>query len=456
MNTDELFIDRNQLPQPLKEDELYKLIQESREGSKEAWDKLIIYNIRLVLYEVNRKFRNIDYDKKDLVSIGNIGLIKAINTYDSSKGINFSTYAIKCIDNEILMFFRKLKKDHNVKSIESFIYCDEDGSELKLEDRLIDDSDFVEDYEKSETHKIIRELVKKLPDREKKIIELYFGFYNDRIHSQEEIADKLHISQSQVSRLITKLVKILGKQLESVGAIELHAKPKIKKKRKNDLRSLQSIYEYFKEYSRAQIDEMLSKLTEEERSLIKFIEYVGNLDNQVSWKLTNEDINRFNGILIPKMKKLLANPFSETKKIGKKSRKSNLLQSSIGPSMVENQDQQYTLPLEETTSIVKTAEASNDITKDDCIKIRELLGTPTFAQMMSGLTVKESVIISLKLGYVDGKYFSTEAIAQFLGIEEIEVIETTKKVLSLCIDNINSFIEEPELKRKRLQGEIKK
>ena len=106
MNTDELFVDSHELPWPLSKEETYKLIQEANEGSKEARDKLVTYNIRLVIYEVIHKFKNVDYDKKDLVSIGNIGLLKAINTYDLSKGFEFSTYAIKCINNEIVTFLK--------------------------------------------------------------------------------------------------------------------------------------------------------------------------------------------------------------------------------------------------------------------------------------------------------------------------------------------------------------
>lgn len=470
MNTDELFVDGHKLPQPLTKDELNKLIKEASNGSQEARDKLIIHNIRLVLYEVTNKFQNVDYDKKDLVSIGNIGLVKAINTYDISKGFEFATYAMRCIDNEILMFLRKLKKDQNVDSIDRVVFHDKDGSELKLEDRLSVDSDLVEDHENSETHKIIRELVKQLPDRDKEIVMLHFGFYNDRIYTQREIADKFHISQSYVSRLITRIVNKLGKQLEAVGVIELHtkSKTKVKEKDKKKMRRLQSIYEYFKNYTREQVDEMLSKLTDEERALIT-LRYGDDLDNPVQSKLTKEDTNKFYGLLVPKMKRLLANPYGEHKKRGRKPKITNSQQDSTENKAIDNQIQAQlnlsseeftpivpvqeikeevkgeliskTKPKEEPTPVVKADEASNDITKHDCVKMLELLRTPTFTQMMSVLTAKESIIISLKLGYVDGKYFSTESIAQFLGIEETEVIETTKKVLLLYKENINSFLD---------------
>ncbi len=232
MNNYELFIDGYKLPQPLIKDELDKLIKEACSGSKEARDKLIIHNIRLVLYEVANRFKNVGYDKKDLISIGSIGLVKAVNTYDMTKEVKFATYAVRCIDNEILMFLRKVKHDKNIDSIDKVFFYGEDGSEFKLEDILSDDSDLVTDHENSETYKIIRQLINQLPDKDKEIIMLRFGFYNDRIYTQKEIADKFHISQPHVYRLITKIVNKLGKQLEYVGVAELPVKPKVKLKEK--------------------------------------------------------------------------------------------------------------------------------------------------------------------------------------------------------------------------------
>lgn len=467
MNNYELFIDGYKLPQPLIKDELDKLIKEACSGSKEARDKLIIHNIRLVLHEVTNRFRNIDYDKKDLVSIGSIGLVKAVNTYDITKEVKFATYAVRCIDNEILMFLRKVKHDKNIDSIDKVLFYGKDGSELKLEDILSDDSDLVIDHENSETYKIIRQLINQLPDRDKEIIMLHFGFYNDRIYTQKEIADKFHISQSYVSRVITKIVNKLGKQLESVRVTELNIKPKVKLKEKTNrkMKKLQTIYEYFKDYTREQVDEMLIKLSEEERALI-ILRYGEDLDNPVQLKLTKEDNYRFYGLLVPKMKRLLANPYGYYGKRGRKT--NNLQQKSIENEIIDKQSQETVLATEEQASVTsvhetreeveaelvskketkeesiqvaKSDEVSNDITKDDCLKMLELLRTPTFTEMMSILTAKESIIISLKLGYVDEKYFSTESIAQFLGIEEKEVIEATKKVLLLYKENINSFLD---------------
>ena len=238
MNTEELFIN-SKLPKPLPEEELQNLIKEAKNGSKEARDKWIIHNIKLVMYELTTKFQNVDYDKKELVSIGILGLIKAIDTYDLSKGVKFSSYATRCIDNEILMFLRKLKKSNNVDSLDKVVFHDKNGHNFKLEDYLSDDRDWLEEKEtlilNIEIYKLIRESIKNLPDRNREIIMLYFGFYNDQIYTQEQIAAKMNISRPHVSRLITRIVKQIGKTLESKGLIELHSNPNEKpKKDKNE------------------------------------------------------------------------------------------------------------------------------------------------------------------------------------------------------------------------------
>ena len=232
MNTDELFIDGYKLPKPLSKQEVYELLEKIKQGDELAREKLVEHNIRLVLYEVTGRFKSVEYDKKDLVSIGNVGLMKAITTFDTFKKVEFATYATRCIDNEILMFLRKLKKDQNVDSLDRTINHDKDGNELKIEDTIIDETDIVEEYTDNETHQIIRQIVKDLPDRDREIIMLHFGFYNDKTHTQKEIADMMSISKSYVSRLITKIVKKLGQQLQQKGVIELRMegqRPKTKK-----------------------------------------------------------------------------------------------------------------------------------------------------------------------------------------------------------------------------------
>ena len=211
-------------------------------------------------------------------------------------------------------------------------------------------------------------------------------------------------------------------------------------------RKLQTIYEYFNTYTKEQVDAMLEKLSEEEKVLIR-LRYGEDLNNPVTGKLNKEQTNKFYSSLIPKMKKLLVNANKEIKTRRKKTKiaetiTNNLIEESSNVIKGEQ-------PILETDKIIKPqdveikSESSNveSMTKEDCLKILELLRTPSFNQMMSILSVKESVIISLKLGYIDGKYFPTDSIAQFLGIEKQEVIDTTRKILLLYKENINQFID---------------
>lgn len=231
------------------------------------------------------------------------------------KKVAFATYARRYIDNEILMFLKKLKKIKNVDSLDRIINHGKDGNELKIEDTISDETDIVEEYTDNETYQIIRQIVKDLPDRDREIIMLRFGFYNDKTHTQKEIADMMYISRSNVSKLITKIVKRLGQQLHQKGVIELRMKgqspknktePNKKEGGKNVARELQTIYEYFGSYTKEQVDAMLEKLTEEEKGLIT-LRYGENLSKPTPGKLTKEQNNKFYGSLIPKMKRLLSN-----------------------------------------------------------------------------------------------------------------------------------------------------
>lgn len=210
----------------LSKDELNKLIEEVQNGSKEAEEKILFHNIRLVIREVLTKFNNnnVCYDEDDLISIGCFGLLKAVKRYDTSKGFEFSTYAIRCIDNEILMFLRKLKRHENILSINEIVCHNKDGDEQKIEDLIYDESDLVENFEKTEIYEIIRQIVNELPEKEKTIIMLKFGFYNNQTCTQKEISDKLHIPQTTVSRIIKKTILKIKRILKFKGIIEFHNK----------------------------------------------------------------------------------------------------------------------------------------------------------------------------------------------------------------------------------------
>lgn len=230
MNTDSIFIEEYNLPKPLPKQKFYELWDKVKQGDEQAREIIILHNIRLVLNEINKRFNAVEQDKKDLFQIGCVGLIKAVEGFDISKKINFSTYAIYCIDNEILMFLRKAKKNELVGSFDAVISYNQKGEELKIEDILSDDTDIVEEYNNNETFYIIRELIKDLPERDREIVMLYFGFYNDKTYTQREIANMFSISQVSVSKVITKVVKQIRNQLEEKGIIELKTKSTVNSK----------------------------------------------------------------------------------------------------------------------------------------------------------------------------------------------------------------------------------
>lgn len=198
------------LPNVLSNEEQKQLFIIKNDDFK-AREKLIIHNIRLVMYTI-KEFSNTKIEEKDLISIGIIGLIKAVDSYRICE-IPFSNYAIKCITNEILMALRKEKKHFLNCSLETILYTSEEGNELKFNNVLEDlDKNIVFNYEEKEMLIRLRKCINDLPDRERKIIELYYGFTQDRM-VEREISKELGISRSYVSKILIKTVKLLTKEL---------------------------------------------------------------------------------------------------------------------------------------------------------------------------------------------------------------------------------------------------
>ena len=201
------------LPPPLSKSEENLLIKRLAGGESEVKSSLIERNIRLVVY-IARKFDNTGVGLEDLISIGTIGLIKAVNTFDASKNIKLATYASRCIENEILMFLRRTSRTKGEISLDEPLNVDWDGNELLLSDILGTESDAVfreieNDVEKS----LIAEAVSRLPDREKLIINMRFGLSGFRENTQKQVADALGISQSYISRLEKRIIRRLQKEV---------------------------------------------------------------------------------------------------------------------------------------------------------------------------------------------------------------------------------------------------
>lgn len=209
------------LPPPLEPEEERKLLEKlGALDDTEVKSILIERNLRLVVY-IAKKFDNTGVGVEDLISIGTIGLIKAINTFKMDKKIKLATYASRCIENEILMYLRRSAKTKMEVSIDEPLNVDWDGNELLLSDILGTEEDLIyRDLEEEVDKELLKKAMNILSDREKKIIDLRFGLNNDKGEemTQKEVADLLGISQSYISRLEKKIMKRLKKEMLRIGS----------------------------------------------------------------------------------------------------------------------------------------------------------------------------------------------------------------------------------------------
>lgn len=209
-----LFLCGNEaLPTPLDSETELELIESTEKGDETARNKLIEHNLRLVVY-ISKKFENTNIDMEDLISVGAIGLIKAVNSFKLEKNIKLATYASRCIENEILMHLRKANRTKAEISLDEPLTIDGDGNELVLGDILSSESDSVTSgIEKSTEKKLLWDCIRKLNSKEQEIMILRFGLKNDEEKTQKEVADLLGISQSYISRIEKKIVDKLKKEL---------------------------------------------------------------------------------------------------------------------------------------------------------------------------------------------------------------------------------------------------
>ena len=368
-NSSEFFIEG--LPGSLSQEESDKLFKMARQGDKEARNKLILHNVKLVMYEVKKRFCFAGFDVEDLVSVGNIGLIKAVETFDREKGFNFSSYATRCIDNEILMYLNKSKSEKVDTSLDKPVVGGHNDDEMDIMDTIKDNTDIVNEWLAKERLQIIREAVEKLPEQGREIIKLYFGFYNNKTYTQNEISRILSISQSEVSKKIKLFLSDLNVTLYNEGVIEknyFENRSRNKRERIVSKIKVKSIYEHFSSYEKEQVDAALEELTDEEKRLIA-LRYGDNLENPISNKMDPKEINAFYYKLLGKMKKKLA--------------------------------------------------------------LAELFKTQEFIDKTSEYSTDEKVVKALNEGYIDGKHCSLSTIAKFLDIEKDEAAKLLEKVETL-------------------------
>lgn len=201
-------------PKPLSEAKEKEYIEKAKKGDVEARNKLVEHNLRLVAHIIKKYYAK-ESEHDDLVSIGTIGLIKAINTYNPDKSIKLSSYASRCIENEILMHFRNSKKSSQDMSLSDSIDTDKDGNPLMLIDVLAVDDDFTQELEdKINISKLNRYIKEILDEREQTIIILRYGLNGSEPLTQREVAEKLHISRSYISRIEKRALILLRKRFD--------------------------------------------------------------------------------------------------------------------------------------------------------------------------------------------------------------------------------------------------
>ena len=201
------------LPPPLKFEQEQQALEQLEEGNEEAKQLLIEHNLRLVVF-IARRFENTGVNLEDLISIGTIGLIKAIATYRRDKNIKLATYASRCIENEILMHIRKISNQRTEISLDEPINMDYDGNELLLADILGTDEDMImRPLEDDVDLCLLRQAVKELPPRERQIVIMRFGLEGQQELTQKEVAEKMGISQSYISRLEKRIMLRLRKEI---------------------------------------------------------------------------------------------------------------------------------------------------------------------------------------------------------------------------------------------------
>lgn len=201
------------LPPPLKGQDEQAALEALEQGEESAKQKLIEHNLRLVVF-ISRRFENTGTNLEDLISIGTIGLIKAINTYRLDKNIKLATYASRCIENEILMHIRKTSNQKAEVSLDEPINMDYDGNELLLSDILGTDENIVTGgLEEDVDIQILRQALSELPDRERELVQMRYGIGGVKELTQKEVAQKMGISQSYISRLEKRIMQRLKKEL---------------------------------------------------------------------------------------------------------------------------------------------------------------------------------------------------------------------------------------------------
>lgn len=295
---DEIFVSIDNLPEPLSKEETKELLIKAKNNDIESRNKLIEHNIKLVIYIVKKKFSYTNYSRKELVSIGIDAIFNAIRNFDMDKETEFSTFLYKSIINEILVYMKKNKRAYKRLATVSFYSPSKISEDDLLIDTLKSPMNLENDYIDSEIYRYIDELVESLPDKKRSVIELYYGFNDNDKMIQEEVGNKLNISKQYVNKILIESIEILKRKLISEGIIEI----KSEKERKQA--SYKSIYEYFKDYSKEEIDYAISKLNNYYIELLK-LKFWKDFNISDNKRLDRHENKLFYTGVVRKVKKLI-------------------------------------------------------------------------------------------------------------------------------------------------------
>lgn len=272
----------NWMPKTIDKNEILEYFIKFKNGDVQSREKIITYNLRLVPYIVTNKFQGIDYDKDELISIGIIGLIKAVDTFKIEKKIEFTTYASRCICNEILMVIRKNKKRSLDNLLGDVIVENGNGEKLTLEEILPYDEYVDEVYEKKEIKAEIVKILEKLPERDKKIVMLYFGFIGDRTYSQAEISNIFGLSQSYITRVLKKNLETIREELIKADIVEMGYLEI------NFNIIVETLTKILKIYSKEQISSVIKNLSMRDKTLLQKVYCSRNIEEE--FKLLYQEI----------------------------------------------------------------------------------------------------------------------------------------------------------------------